>query len=199
MKVKPMLDDWEVKHIEAISIEQNRPFVEINIPGRSGSVFHDVNTAAASILIHGSLFGDEVRDEFLESIREKYDNGEPVPFVADITTATEIQYVIIEKLVFTENAQNTDQMYYYLQLKESPPPPPSSTLALDEIDAGLLDVAGDFLDSLDAALDIMDGFGSIPDISNPAPQLLSAADSIEQATAGLSDIAGSLEQIFDGT
>lgn len=96
MRVKPMLGNWEIPRIESIRALEHRAFVEFPVPGRVGSLFQDTNTAPTRLAITGRLYGDEARDQFLEDLRAKFRAGEPVTFVADITTATEIQYVIIE-------------------------------------------------------------------------------------------------------
>lgn len=194
MKVKPMLGDWEIPRIAAMETLEQRDFVELPVPGRAGSLFQDLNTAPTCVAISGSLFGDEDRDTFLETLRGKYRDGEPVTFTADIVTATDVQYVVIETLFFEENAANPDETFFYILLRESPPPPPPS--ALPGLDADLLDVAGDFLDSLSAALDIIDSLGGIPDIGDPTAQLSSALDGVTAATSGLADALTPLTNIF---
>jgi len=195
MNVKPVLGDWQIPHIEAIQSLENRSFVELEIPGRAGSLFQDMNAAPIHIAVWGSIFGDETRNDFLETLREKFNAGEPVTFVADITTATEIQYVIIETMRMTESAVRPDQMDYFFILKESPPPPPS-TADLGGIDAGLLDQAGGLLDSVTGALDVIDSIGSIPDIGDPTPPLRNALDGVSTAMADLGSITTSLNELF---
>src|SRR5690606_2559120 len=102
MRVKPMLGDWEVMRIASIHALERRTWVELTVPGRVGSLFHDLNTAPTRIAIRGSLQGDEAKDAFLAAVREQFRAGEPVTFVGDIVTATEVQYVIIETLEFEE-------------------------------------------------------------------------------------------------
>ena len=90
---------------------------------RAGGLLQDLNSESTAIEIHGSLFADE-RGEFLSSVREKFRQGAPLTFVADITAATDIQYVVVEDMVFEESSRFPDQIDYYLKLRESPPPPP---------------------------------------------------------------------------
>ncbi|MBI3953228.1 MAG: hypothetical protein HY330_01800, partial [Chloroflexi bacterium] len=123
MKVKPVLGDWEVKHIESIGALERRSFVELEVPGRVGSLFQDLDAAPTRIAIAGSLQGGAAWDELVE-LRDKFRAGEPVTFVADIVTATEVQYVIIETLLIQESGTRPDQVDYFVVLKESPPPPP---------------------------------------------------------------------------
>lgn len=195
MRVKPVLGDWEIPRIEAINTLEHRSLVELAVPGRVGSLFQDLSTSPTRIVISGSLYGDDTRDDFLEELRGKYQDGEPVTFVADIVTATEVQHVVIETLQFRESGTIPDQIEYFMVLKESPPPPPEPD-PLGGLDTGLLDQAGDFLDSVTGALDMIDGLGSIPDFGNPTPALTSSLDELTSATSGLDDTLAPLRAIF---
>jgi hypothetical protein len=195
MSVKPMLGDWEIPRIASIETLEHRAFVELDIPGKVGSLFQDMNSRPTRVALQGSLYGDEKRNEFLESLREKYRAGEPVTFVADILTATEVQYVIIERLYMEEKGTDPDQMAYVIVLRESPPPPPPAD-PLGGIDAGLLDQAGEFLDSVTGALDAIDLLGSVPNIDDPTPPLRNTLDGVSSAVEGLGGIAGSLNELF---
>ncbi len=195
MNVKPVIGDWEIPHIEAIQSIENRAFVELPVPGRAGSLFQDMNAAPIRVGIRGSLFGDEPRNEFLETLREKFNQGEPVTFVADITTATEVQYVIIETMQMTENAASPDQLDYFFILRESPPPPPPPD-ALGGIDTSLLDDAGGLLDSVTGLMDAIDMLGNIPNIDDPTPPLQETLGEVSSAMEGLGGITESLSNLF---
>lgn len=195
MKVKPVLGGWEVPSIEWIAAHDRRAWIELPVPGRAGSLFQDLDGAPTRVAIAGSLAGDEPRDEFLEELRGKFRAGEPVTFTADIVTATELQYVVIEELRFEESAGRPDETSYFLLLRESPPPPPPPD-PLGGLDTSLLDQAGGFLDTLTGALDLIDGLGSIPDISDPTPPLTAALEGVTTATQGLGETLGPLTAIF---
>ena len=195
MRVKPVLGGWEVPHIESIRSSERRFFAELAVPGRAGSLYQDMNTAPMRIAIAGSLYTDEKRDQFLEEVRAKFQAGEPVTFVADILTATEVQYVIIEVLYFDESAAHPDETSYYIALRESPPPPPPPD-PLGGLDTGLLDQAGDFLDTVTGALDVIDALGSVPDLADPTPPLANALTGVTTAVSGLDEALGPLTAIF---
>jgi len=195
MKIKPMLGDWEIPRISAIDAAERRAFVEFPIPGRVGSLYQDLNRGPLQLVISGSLYGDEPRDEFLQAVREKFNAGEPVTFVADILTATEVQYVIIDDLQFAENGVTPDQTDYRIALRESPPPPPPPD-PLGGLDTSLLDQATSLLDSVTGALDLLDALGNIPDFGNPTEPLSTALDGITTATADLDTILSPLTDIF---
>ena len=190
-----MLGNWEIPRIESIRTLERRAFAEFAVPGRVGSLFQDLNTTPTCIAISGSLYGDEARDEFLEEVRGKFRDGEPVTFVADIVTATEVQYVLVEALHIQESGTKPDQADYLFVLKESPPPPPPPD-PLGGLEAGLLEDAGSFLDTVTGALDVIDTLGSVPDLGDPTPPLTTAVENVTTATEGLDDALGPLRDIF---
>jgi len=195
MRAKPVLGDWEVPRISSIRTLEHRAYAELPIPGRSGSLFQDLNAVPARVAIQGSLFGMEAQNQFLADLRSRFQSGEPVTFVADILTATDIQYVIIETLTIAESNQQPDQTDYLIVLKESPPPPPPPN-PFGGLDAGLLDQAQGFLDTATNALDVIDSLGNLPNISDPTPQLTPALEGVSAATSGLEDTLAPLQTIF---
>ncbi len=195
MKIKPMLGDWEVPHIAGIETLERRELAELEIPGRTGSLFQDLNAAPTRIAIRGSLFGDANRDDFLQQVRDKFRAGEPVTFVADIITATEVQYVLIETMHFAESGVAPDETSYFLVLRESPPPPPPPD-PLGGLDAGLLDQAGSLLDTVTGALDALDALANIPDLQDPTPPLRGILDGVSGALDGLGGVTGSISDLF---
>ena len=197
MKVKPVLGDWEIPRIAAIRTLERRTFAEFEVPGRAGSLFQDLNATPARVAISGSLYGDEARDEFLEELRGKFRDGVPVTFVADIVTATEVQYVIVEALRFQESGTKPDQSDYSFVLRESPPPPPPPN-PLGELDAGLLDQAGGFLDTVTGALDVIGTLGSVPDLGDPTPPLRGSIDEVKSTLDELGETTATLNTLFGG-
>jgi hypothetical protein len=195
MKVKPVLGDWPIPNIETIRSLEQRSFAELTIPGRVGSLYHDLNAAPARIAISGSLFGDEVRDDFLNKVRGKFHDGAALTFVADIVTATTVQYVIIETLRFEENGNRPDQTDFYLVLRESPPPPPPPD-PLGGLDSGLLDEAKGFLGSVTGALDAVSALSTVPDLKDPTPPLKGAVDGVKGALGGLTGVVPKITDLF---
>ena len=96
------------------------------VPGLLGDLQQDLGAASLAVEICGSLQGDEARDDFLTSVREKFRAGDPVSFVADITTATELDQVLIEELEVEEANDAADSFRYRVVLREyvEPPEPP---------------------------------------------------------------------------
>lgn len=195
MSGRPVLNDWEIPQVSALYSSEERTYSEFQIPGRSGSLFQDMNKQPVMIVIAGSLFGEEGRNTFLTTIREKFHTGEPVTFTSDILTATELQYVIIETLKFQENGESANETEFMLVLRESPPPPPPPD-PLGGLDTGLLDQAAGALDSVTGALDVLDALGNIPDIGNPTEPLSDAAENLSTALSGFGDTLIPLQDIF---
>jgi len=142
------------------------------------------------------VYADE-RSEFLASVREKFNAGEPVTFVADITEATDIQYVMIESLVVEESSLRPEQIDYTLKLRESPPPPPPADL-LGGIDDGLLGLAEDFVDGVTDVMDAIDALANIPDFSDPSELLGGTLDDATGALDQLQDVGGLINDLFGG-
>jgi hypothetical protein len=195
MRVRPLLGDWEVPRIAAIETLERRDFAELAVPGRRGSVFQDMNARPTRIAIRGSLFGDDVRDAFFEAVRTKFRAGQPLTFVADITTATDVQYVLIETMHFAESGTAPDETSYVIVLTESPPPPPPPD-PLGGIDAGLLDQAAGFLDSVAGALDALDALAAMPELRDPTPPLRGILDGVAGALDGLAGAGDAMTELF---
>lgn len=195
MKQTPVLGDWEIPRVASIRTLEDHRFVELPVPGRVGSLFQDLNSAPTRIAIEGSLYGDEARDQFLATLRETYKAGAPVTFVADIVTATEVQYVVVETLRMEESGRNPDQIDYAIVLRESPPPPPPPD-PLGGLDAGLLDAASGLIDGVTGALDAISKLGDIPSFKDPTPPLKATVDGVKSVVGGLGDIGTKLQALF---
>jgi len=196
MTTKPLLGDWEIPRIQKLRSDEHRRIAELPVPGRAGSLLQDLNSVPAAIEIHGSVFAGE-RSDFLSSVREKFHAGDPLTFTADITEATDIQYVMIESLVVEESSRFPDQIDYFMKLRESPPPPPPPN-PLGGIDDDLLGLADDFIDGVTDVLDAIDALGDIPDFSDPSALLGGALDDVTGAIGQLDEIGGLIDNLFGG-
>ena len=195
MAVKPVLGDWEIPRVAMMRTAEARKFAELPVPGRQGSLFQDLNAEPTLVEIAGSLFADEERSEFLTTVREKFRAGEPVTFVADITEATDIQFVVIDSMRFEQRADRPDEVSYHLTLRESPPPPPPPD-PLGGIDTSLLDEAAGFVEGVTDALDALDALANLPDFSDPTALLGGTLDKVTSALGGLSDVSGAITDLF---
>lgn len=194
MTTKPVLGDWEIPRIQQLRSEERRRIADLPIPGRAGNLLQDLNSAPAAVEIRGSVVAAE-RSEFLANIREKFRAGEPLTFVADITEATDIQFVMIESLVVEESSLLPEQINYHLRLRESPPPPPPPDL-LGGIDSGLLDLAEGFVDGVAGVLDAIDALANVPDFSDPSALLGGALGDATTAVEQLAEVSGLIDSLF---
>jgi hypothetical protein len=197
MAVTPMLGDWEVPRIARIGTTQARKLAAFPLPGRAGSAYQDLGADAAVIEIAGSVFAEEERSDFLAAVQECFAAGEPMTFVADITAATDIQYVLVETLAIEEHGVRPGELSYHMRLRESPPPPPPAN-PFGAINAGLLSAAAGFVGAIGSALDALDALGNIPDFNDPSALLggttgeaLAAVDRIGEVSASLQSLFGS--------
>ncbi len=194
MRVQPVLGAWVIPRIQTMETLEVRSFAELPRAGSHGSLFHDLAGEPTRILIAGSLHGDESRESVLAEVRERFRAGEPLTFVADIITATEVQYVLIEELRVAERATSPDETDYRMVLVESPPPPPPAD-PLGGLDTGLLDEAAGLVDDVTGALEAIDAL-SVPDLADPTTGLRDVLDGTARALGSLEDAAGPLAELF---
>lgn len=190
MIVRPVIGDWPVPNIERIESLEHRRLSRMAVPGLVGDLHQDLGAASVVVEIEGSVFGDEARDEVLTSLREPFLLGDVVTFVADITTATTIEEVVIEDL-FVGERNDGGGCRYVVRLRQyvEPPEPPSPIDDLGaELDAELDALAGLGLDGLE-----LPGLvGDIPDIADPTPPVREALGAVESAVAPLGDLLSDL-------
>jgi hypothetical protein len=195
MSLVPMIGDWEVPRVTRLETLEAREFLELPIPGRAGSLFQDLNRHPARIVIEGSVFGEQAGLDFLNALREKYLAGEPLTFVSDIVTGTDIQYVLLQQLHIQAEASAPDQIDYALWLAECPPPPPPADI-LGGIDGGLLDAAAGMLDSAMGALDALAALGSMPELSDPTTGLANILSDTGPALTQLGQVGNGLRDLL---
>lgn len=190
MIIRPMIGDWQVPSIEHIRALERRRLGRFGIPGLAGDLHQDLGATSLVVEIVGSVHGDEARDDLLAHLREPFAAGEPVTFVADITTATALERVVIEQLQVSETNDGTGARYHVV-LREyvEPPEPPTP---IDDLGAGLdgeLDaLAGLGLDGLELPSLI----GDVPDLSDPTPPVREALGAVKAAMAPLSGLVSDL-------
>lgn len=197
MAVTPMLGDWVVPRIARLNTVQARKLAAFPVPGRQGSAYQDLGADAAVIEIAGSVFAEEERTAFLDTVQETFAAGTPITFVADITAATDIQYVLIDSLVLEERGTHPGEIAYHLRLRESPPPPPPPD-PFGGIDSGLLDAAAGLVDEVGAALDALDALGNIPDFTDPSALLGGTTDEALAAVDRIGEVGATLQSLFGG-
>lgn len=200
MKVKPMIGEFEVPGIQRIGSLEDRRVIEVPVPGLEGSYHQDLGAGAVTVRIEGTLAGDDARDNFLDKVREMYNAGEPVDFVADITTATHVDKVLLTDLGVGEVAGVPDTFRYAIVLTQHVEPPPASSGAdqgfgdLTDVNTSILGEAA----SLASAMNVPDLLGSLPDLHDPTPPLHATLAGVKSALGGLSGVGDQLKNLFGG-
>jgi hypothetical protein len=192
----PTLADLQFTGAQVIRTGQHRAIVEHKIPGMAGSVLQDMGRPSAVILVDGYLFGDSASDD-LESLRKTFKDAKPVPFTADIMTATDIVDVMVTDLDVVAVAGRPNLFQYHIVLKESPPPPPPAN-PFAAVDLGALGDAQSLFDQAVGLTDLISNLGGIPNFSDPTPPLNSMIDGVSSATSGLASGLSSLASLFGG-
>lgn len=191
MIVRPMLGEWELPSIDRVELVESRRLARFGVPGLAGDLHQDLGAASMCIAITGSLQGDERRSAFLESLRELFEAGEPLPFVADIAESSELEEVLITDFQVVETDEWLDAVRYRVVLRQyvEPPPPPSplSDLPFDDLSA-LADLAGSLLDGLDLA----GLLGGVPALADPSEPIRPALDTVRQAVGNVPALLGDL-------
>ncbi|CAM5456961.1 hypothetical protein [Thauera mechernichensis] len=196
MSLTPMLADWELPRVTRLETLETRDFLELPLPGRAGSLFQDLERRPARIIIEGSVFGSEAGLDLLNAVREHYGAGQPLTFVSDIVTGTDIQYVLLQQVHVQAEASAPDQIDYALWLIESPPPPPPGNI-LGGIDTSLLDQAAGLLDDAMGALNALQALGSMPELSDPTGPLTGILGDTAPAIGQLGSIGAGLRDLLE--
>lgn len=119
---RPMLGDIELEHVQKIEVDGDQVLVQHGVPALEGDFFQGLGRRATQISLAGVLTGPEA-GEGLNTLRDKFRAAEPVSFVADITTATRVDQVLIEEMGVRELAGKPERFEYAFTLREFIPPP----------------------------------------------------------------------------
>lgn len=122
MAVKPMLSDLELEMVDEIEADQDRVLAQHPVPALEGDFLQELGRRATTITVTGVLAGEQVGPQ-LKALREKFLAAAPVPFAADIATATKVGDVLIEEMGVRELAGKPDLFEYAFALREFVPPP----------------------------------------------------------------------------
>jgi hypothetical protein len=188
-----MIGSWEPASIERIDVRGARRLARLPVPGLDGDLHQDLGTESLTVVIEGSLQGDERRSAHLQTLQEQFLAGEPVAFVADIVESSTLEEVLIVGFDVGERNEWGDEFTYRIELRQYvEPPEPPGLLDLD----GLPDLAGLAAGLLDG-LELPDLLGGIPDISDPTVALQPAFDQVRTATGAVPDLLGSLRDALE--
>ena len=119
---RPMLDDVELEHVQKIEVDGDQVLIQHGVPALEGDFLQGLGRRATQITLTGVLTGPEA-GEGLNTLRDKFRAAEPISFVADITTATRVDQVLIEEMGVRELAGRPERFEYAFTLREFIPPP----------------------------------------------------------------------------
>jgi hypothetical protein len=149
--VRPMLAGTELPQVQEISTADLRALAEHKPPGKDGSLLQNLGRAPTTITLSGVATGPKAL-ELAETLKKDLRTGSAVSFVADITTDSAIDNVLIDDLQVRQVAGQPDRYGYVVTLREyiEPVEPESA----DALDAGIRDDAAGLLDGLVDGLDL---------------------------------------------
>lgn len=182
-----MLDDIALPLVQDVRTREGQALVSLAVPGLEGAAYQHLGRRPAQITVLGVLADDESLTR-LEELRRRFHDHAPLPFSADITTATDVQQVVIADLYVSELAGRPQQFRYVLRLLEYvPPPPPAPPAQAPGVDRD----AGDFLDGVGDLL-------GLPDLGleNPLPPLGGLLDGATGVASGLAEALGPLADLL---
>ncbi len=125
-RIKPMLGEIELRQVQQLDIDADQILTRHDIPGLEGDFFQQEGRRASKITVSGVISGAE-SGEGLKLLREQFRTAEPVSFVSDIISATDLNEVLIEDMEVTEVAGKANRFEYAFTLQEFTAPPAEPT------------------------------------------------------------------------
>lgn len=205
----PLLGDISLASVQRIAHALDTGYSDLAIAGLAGSVQERSGRTSHRIAIAGLLFGDSGADE-LAALQAAAAEGAELTFAADITTALEIQQVVIRSFHATELAGEPGRYAYELELAESPPLPPPAELSgfggLDDFGLGDLgfdpgalgdmlgdvaQLAGEIAGAVDDALAVVNALSALSNLDGLSLGEFMAP--IDKPVAAVGEIAKNFE------
>lgn len=211
----PLLGDTSLEMVQRIEHSLEAGFSPTVVGGLPGELQQRLARRSHRLSISGVLAGDEAAAT-LEALQTAAAGGEELTFSADITTALELQRVVIASLSAHELAGQPQRIHYDLELAESPPLPPPAQIegfgGLDDFGLGdlgfdtdllddLKDLAGDVATAVEGALDVVDALGALADLDGlelggVLEPLQAKADEVSALGDSFTAAAGELSRLF---
>src|SRR3954452_1545569 len=93
----PMIDDAQLAATQWVRQESDQAFVRHDVAGLDGTVHQKLGRRSHRVVLSGVLLPADAPDD-LKTLQEKAGSGAEVTFTADITTALEVEHMVIESL-----------------------------------------------------------------------------------------------------
>jgi hypothetical protein len=192
MAAVPLVGDLTLTSVQQIDHVLDAGFERVGVPGLDGDVLQRAGRGSHTIWIRGIFSGEAAHDD-LAALQRLAASGDEVPFSADITTALELENVVVTDLRAQAVAGTENLVGYEICLVESPPlPPPAEVSAFGGLDDfGLGDLGFD--------TDIMGDLASLADdVAGAVDAVMAAADQLAAlASLGSLDVGGPLQPLGD--
>ncbi|HLF78911.1 MAG TPA: hypothetical protein VJB57_15640 [Dehalococcoidia bacterium] len=183
MTAVPLLGDISLQYVQQIEHTLEGGFVSTPIAGLPGDLQQRTGRPSHRIQISGVLFGAKAAEE-LGKLQDAAAAGKELTFASDITTALDLQRVVITHFRAIEVAGQPGRYRYGVALAESPPLPPPAQV---EPFGGL----GDFgIGDLGFDTDLLGELGDLAgEVAGAVTAAMDAIDTLS-ALASLGDIGG---------
>jgi hypothetical protein len=218
----PMIDDLELKAAQLVRLESDQAFAQQRVAGLDGTVQQKVGRRSHRVVVSGVLLPDSAADD-LKTLQDKTAAGDEVSFTADITTALEIEHMVIEALAAEQAVGPAGQYTYTVVLAESPPLPPPAELspfgglgdfglgdlgfdpgALGDVLGDIADQAGAIADAVDAAVDAVQAVASLAaladldlgDLTNPLKPVNDKIGDLSTIGTSVGGVLGDLQGLL---
>ena len=133
-RITPMLGDLELQQVQQLDIEADQVLTEHDIPALEGNFYQPEGRRGSLITVSGVLTGVSIEEDDeanpatdLKALREKFKDAQPLSFVSDIISATDLDEVLIEDMEITEIAGKPNRFEYAFRLREYTPAPSEPT------------------------------------------------------------------------
>ena len=211
----PMVDDLALDYVTWIHHRTAPRAASLPVAGLEGDAQQMLGRTSHDVQLAGVMVGDEAHDS-LTQIQKKAATGEEVTFHSDVTTALEVEHMIVVEAQFAETAGRPGHYEYFLNLRESPPLPPPAELdpfgglgGIGELGfEGLADVLDDIsdlanqvqgaIDAVNDAISQLEALTRLADLSLESPvapiqaegEKLAGITGTAEAVVALSDLLG---------
>jgi hypothetical protein len=129
--VRPALGDLVLPLVQRVVTDETQVLVDHRVPGLDATLVQELNRGATRVVVHGVFAGAEA-GHGLQQLRALFQAGDPLPFVADVMTATAVRQVLIADLRVGEVAGQPEMFWYEATLREYIEPPPAEA-AVDQV------------------------------------------------------------------
>jgi hypothetical protein len=185
----PMIDDLELAAVQFARQETDQGFAQLRVAGLDGTLHQKVGRCSHRIVLKGVLLPASATDD-LKKLQEKAASGAEVTFTADITTALDVDKMVVEAFAAEQLPGAPGQFAYMLVLAESPPlPPPAEVSPFGGLDGLGLDDVG-FDDLTGALSDIADQASAVTDAIDSALEAVDKVKGLAALAGGLGDLGG---------